>query len=532
MLLRNARKNPEALQSLWLKSLYHVFEEIDVDCSGSLNHEEISSFMRIIDQSGKHQGSKKPTDNGKTNANAIVPAARSVSSIPVGAKEGTKAGFKTTSNTHLEGESRMPKPVTKRFSMRPMRARSLRAVVKKERQDRAVEFARRWGEAGGGSDSRNLIVRLPEFVRGINETYQGQIVKKLVLIRWRLRNESFRICTCTIAQVAFLLHSPISRTLFQWFNCRRLGFRSFVRVDFTTECYGTRHVAHSLLVVSLILLFCVGLPVLVASILFANRKHLRAPSVRSRIGWLYTRYTVGSEWWDIHELLRKLVLCCVIMFINSALLRFAVAITLSVLSLVSLNRWHPHKNKKIFAVAEMAFFGTVMRYVSTLAMLVEENEDSYIGWFIVSVDLSVFSCAIAAVTLITMNLAQKARSSWAKAEAGVRNKMVTREHSFWAVAQTKTAMSKKERRRRREGRRRRLGNDVAAVPTTAVNVEPKKRRKKRKPPVIPPKPKSMPKLAETKTDPTVAGISPSVLSRAKRKNSRAAPGDIGSDMPQ
>merc|ERR1712100_993636 len=150
--------------------------------------------------------------------------------------------------------------------MRPMRARSLRAVVKKERQDRAVEFARRWGEAGGGSDSRNLIVRLPEFVRGINETYQGQIVKKLVLIRWRLRNESFRICTCTIAQVAFLLHSPISRTLFQWFNCRRLGFRSFVRVYFTTECYGTRHVAHSLLVVSLILLFCVGLPVLVASI--------------------------------------------------------------------------------------------------------------------------------------------------------------------------------------------------------------------------------------------------------------------------
>lgn len=298
-----------------------------------------------------------------------------------------------------------------------------------------------WGSMIDG----NPVMHLPEFIRGMNEMFDDtQIVKKIALIRWHFRSEAFRICTCAVTQLAFLLHSPISRTLFQWFNCRQIGNRSFVRVDFKVECYSSRHRTYMLLVVPLVLLFCLGLPLIVAVFLFMNRKHLHSPNVKSRMGWLYNRYTVGSEWWDIHELVRKLILCCALLFFDEALLRFAVAVVVSILSLVSLNRWHPHKNVHIFAVAELAFLGTALRYVATLAMLVEQNDRSYIGWFIISVDVAVFGCALVAVSVITANLVRKARSGWAQEEAHMQEKIATRSKSLWQSSQVADAFSKED----------------------------------------------------------------------------------------
>ena len=119
-------------------------------------------------------------------------------------------------------------------------------------------------------------------------------------------------------------------------------------------------------------------------------------------------------------------------------MRFAVSVTVSVLALVSLNRWHPHKNPRIFAVAELAFLGTALSYVGTLAMLVEDkgNYDdklTYIGYFTMSVDFIVFGFALGAIFVISLNMLMKARSGWAQEELRIKGTLQKRSKSVLHV---------------------------------------------------------------------------------------------------
>merc|ERR1712224_622461 len=137
-------------------------------------------------------------------------------------------------------------------------------------------------------------------------------------VRWQMHTDSFRTCTAVVAQLFFMLHAPVSRTLFQWFNCRRIGGKhAYVRSDLSTRCFTPEYLSYSwAVVVPLLLVFCLGLPLFMIAFLFRNRKHLRTPKIMSRVGWLYSRYRPGTEFWDIHELLRKLVLCCALIFVG------------------------------------------------------------------------------------------------------------------------------------------------------------------------------------------------------------------------
>jgi len=112
----------------------------------------------------------------------------------------------------------------------------------------------------------------------------------------------------------------------------------------------------------LLLFFAFLFPAALAFILVRARHHLHSPLTRSRIGWLYPRFVLGAEWWDIHEILRKMILCGVLVFFPEEL-RPVVAILISLISVAILNYFQPHKSKLVFWIAQASFGLTTLKYL-------------------------------------------------------------------------------------------------------------------------------------------------------------------------
>ena len=134
----------------------------------------------------------------------------------------------------------------------------------------------------------------------------------------------------------------------------------------------------------------------------------------SRIhSWLYSRYNVGCEWWEIHELSRKLFLCSVIMFIDVGILRVPIAIIVSIMAIVSLNLWQAHKSKIVFKVASIAFVGTALKFVGGLSLLAASRNASWkdaLGWFLLALDLGIAVSAMGAIVLLIKFIILKTRT--------------------------------------------------------------------------------------------------------------------------
>ena len=62
------------------------------------------------------------------------------------------------------------------------------------------------------------------------------------------------------------------------------------------------------LIVGFVMGFAIGLPLALSVVLFSNREQLHTPRVMETYGFLYDSYHRGTEFWDIHELVRRMSL--------------------------------------------------------------------------------------------------------------------------------------------------------------------------------------------------------------------------------
>ena len=54
--------------------------------------------------------------------------------------------------------------------------------------------------------------------------------------------------------------------------------------------------------------FALLLPFSLAAEFVMNRKDLHSARTKSKIGWLYSRFVKGAEFWEVHEIMRKMLL--------------------------------------------------------------------------------------------------------------------------------------------------------------------------------------------------------------------------------
>ena len=132
-----------------------------------------------------------------------------------------------------------------------------------------------------------------------------------------------------------LIHAPVSAKLFNYFDVHELNGRAFLRVDYSLEQNTQKWTSFLVVVVVFLFALAVGLPVLLGATLFINRKRLYTPHVKEKFGFLYDGYHKGTEYWDVHELVRRMSLTGLVIFLP-ATTRLAVMLIISVAAV----RWN------------------------------------------------------------------------------------------------------------------------------------------------------------------------------------------------
>merc|ERR1711865_628110 len=217
-----------------------------------------------------------------------------------------------------------------------------------------------------------FIIQRPQFVEFAASGKFGDVLRDDWIV-WAEKQRIREHFLSDMLLVLFLLHAPLSQRGFYFFDCLDVGGRFFLQADFSIQCFTTKHETFVPLAMGFLVFFSFLFPLLVLLQLCRHRKRLHTPEIRHRFGFLYRSFNIGGEYWEIHEVFRKMILTGLLVFIpgNS---RPAVAILVSVMTVASLNYVRPHKNYLVFWVAQASFLLTTFKYLAVI-LLANRNEN-------------------------------------------------------------------------------------------------------------------------------------------------------------
>jgi hypothetical protein len=270
---------------------------------------------------------------------------------------------------------------------------------------------------GGGGGVNSTILSEEQFVDAL---LNGALVKKGKTSKsppseWiaHVTRDALRSSHMSIAvQLFLLMHPPVSQKVFFYFNAVNLNGRHFLKADMSLEMYTPRWFAFLPFVCTVAVIFTVGVPLYVTIVLWRHRKQLYHPAIQGTYGFLYNRFDEGAELWEVHEILRKSILCGGLIYLP-ATTRSAVAILVCVVACCSLNFFRPPRNKRVFLVAEAAFLSTSLKYCGAVVLKVETDDGSResLGVVLVTVDIIVMVVGFFAASAILWNLKRKVDGS-------------------------------------------------------------------------------------------------------------------------
>ena len=197
-------------------------------------------------------------------------------------------------------------------------------------------------------------------------------------------------------QILLLVHTPVTRKVFEFFNCRTVHTREFLKADYTIECWSPGYTWFSFYVIFVGMAFTLGFPVYVGTYLLRNRQSLYTGELQARVGFLYAAFNKGSEGWEVHEIGRKTLLTGILLFLQDRpLIQAAVGSMICGVSMCSLNYFQPHKNRVVFWLAQMSFLVTFLKFLCAMVLLGSAGADhAGIGALMIANDLFFFVASL------------------------------------------------------------------------------------------------------------------------------------------
>jgi hypothetical protein len=117
------------------------------------------------------------------------------------------------------------------------------------------------------------------------------------------------------------------------FKCRNVEGVWWLAADMRLRCYTGEWAGYAVYAVIMIALYVIGLPLTLFQVLWRRRYKLfgeRSTHTRLTYGFLYESYGPGAWWWEIEELIRKLLLSAVVVLIDAGSpLQVTVAVLVS-----------------------------------------------------------------------------------------------------------------------------------------------------------------------------------------------------------
>lgn len=151
--------------------------------------------------------------------------------------------------------------------------------------------------------------------------------------------------------------------------------------------------------------FIVALPTVISGYLFRNRKELYSSRVYQTIGWLYEPYVRGSEFWEVHDAVMKMILTGLLIYVPPTS-RAGVATIVCVITIANLNLYEPHKNRLLFWLTQISFMTTCVKYIMALLLSADfsESEDAkdenvVIGVVLIAMDISFITMSVVSMLL-------------------------------------------------------------------------------------------------------------------------------------
>jgi hypothetical protein len=193
----------------------------------------------------------------------------------------------------------------------------------------------------------------------------------------------------TTVQILFLVHTPLTAKVFQYFDCHELGnAMKKLRQDYSLECYTGQHETFLPVAIVLLVGFSLFLPLLLSYWLFHSRQSLHTPSTRATLGWLYSRFTKGAEFWDVFEMLRTTCLSGGLLLLPDNI-RATFALLICMISCCTFNYLHPPRNNIVFWVAEATLLVTTLKYLIAVVGMNElgPQEKIQLGYVLVGLDV-------------------------------------------------------------------------------------------------------------------------------------------------
>jgi Ca2+-binding EF-hand superfamily protein len=232
-------------------------------------------------------------------------------------------------------------------------------------------------------------------------TSQHKVIKHLE--RQRLKSTFLS----SSVQILLLFHAPFSAKGFLYFDCHKMGEKSFIRKDYGIECWSEKWNTFLPFAIILVFGFALMLPLVLGSIVYLKRNDLYHPAVLQEIGFLYGRYNVGSEGWEIVVLIRKLMLTGLLVYLP-AMSRTAAGVMVCVWAVAFLNYYEPHKNRHIFWLCNLSYVLQTCKYLATTfeqprnegGELEDERGARIMGYLLISMDVAVFVGAMYCVVKI------------------------------------------------------------------------------------------------------------------------------------
>ena len=207
-----------------------------------------------------------------------------------------------------------------------------------------------------------------------------------------------------------LAHTPVSRKVFLYFDCNDLAGVQLLRADYTIDCESDDYKAFLPIVVLVLFGFIVALPGVISWYLYRHRQDLYSTSVYQKVGWLYDPFVRGSEWWQIHDVLLKMVLTGMLIYVPP-LSRAGIAVLVCFVACCNLNYFTPHKNKVLFWLTELSFLITTAKYVVSLLLssssTADEDEQATMSVFLIALDVFFLASSVVAIGVSVLVLANR-----------------------------------------------------------------------------------------------------------------------------
>jgi IPT/TIG domain/Transient receptor potential (TRP) ion channel/Tyrosine-protein kinase ephrin type A/B receptor-like len=204
----------------------------------------------------------------------------------------------------------------------------------------------------------SLFYLLPRYIKQLhqNEDYDLRRAAQA-----RERKKFWKLFMFTV----FLIYPAVSATTLRLFVCRDIVIGtdveqnqagdtvvsenrvSFLLSDFDVECRTERWWNYVKIDVFFILLYPLGIPCFFLGMLYFNRNRLNLPDVRVQLGFLYEAYTNDLWWFELIDMLNKLVLTSLLGFFppDYQTLQLAFALVFSATYLVTILLLKPYIRK-------------------------------------------------------------------------------------------------------------------------------------------------------------------------------------------